>query len=186
MVFTLRKMTKITVMFFLAGLILKAPAVNGYLLTNSCTNINGETISFSSFEGKLLFVEAFASDCYWCQKEHPELEKLYQEFASEINMVSISIKSDETVETLTQYIADYPTSWLIGFDDGLQFAREFNIKSTPTMLLFNQEGQLLSQKVGYTEYAELSSMISQYLSLPNPQPSNTLDGHDSRDRKSVV
>ncbi|MCE7736916.1 MAG: TlpA family protein disulfide reductase [Candidatus Heimdallarchaeota archaeon] len=187
MVFILQKTTKLISTLFFVSLLVNAQTVNGYLLTNTYTDIDGSTIPFSIYEGKLLMVEAFASDCPACWSQHDEMKKLHQEYSTEIFMIGITIKTDETVATLTQYLIDFPTDWPVGFDDGFQLAQDFNLRSTPTMLLFNQEGRLLQQKVGFTPFAELSSMVSQYLLISNPQPSDSIDGYDDEgDSGSVI
>lgn len=178
---------KIIYPFVFAILLVNIQIVNGYLLTHSFTDVNGNSTPLSVYEGKLLLLEAFATDCYWCQEEHSELEQLHQEFKNDIFMVSISIKTDaQSIMTLSEYLKQFPTTWPIGFDDGFQFSQQFNIQSTPTMILFNQEGKLLQQSVGFTPYEELSQSVGQYLLISNPQPDDTIDGYDGESSSGSV
>ncbi|MCE7733776.1 MAG: TlpA family protein disulfide reductase [Candidatus Heimdallarchaeota archaeon] len=163
-----------------------APSANAYLLTNSYTNLSNQNIFFEKFDGSLLFVEAFSTTCVYCIQEHDELVKLYDEYGNQIYMLSLSINSNDNIDTLTQFVNDYPMGWEIGLDYGSKFQQDFDIRSTPTMLLFNQEGRLLTQKVGFTEFSELSQMVSGYLAISNPRPSNTIDSFEGNDNSGSL
>jgi thiol-disulfide isomerase/thioredoxin len=167
-------------------ILLTTNQANGYLLNISYTDLNGNQVSYGIYEGKLLLIEAFSTTCPACQDYHPTLDQIHDTYGSDINMVSVSIDTDDTIATVSQYKSDYPTNWPIGLDPTTQLASIFKIEFTPTTLLLNQEGRLLSTKVGAKPYAEISSMVSGYLAISNPQPSDSVNIDNGGDDSGSV
>lgn len=60
-------------------------------------DMNGNTIKLSSFKGKYLLLDFWASWCGPCRKENPELKKLYTKYGNtKIEFLSISIDTDKS------------------------------------------------------------------------------------------
>ncbi|MHA2275795.1 MAG: TlpA family protein disulfide reductase, partial [Candidatus Kariarchaeaceae archaeon] len=147
---------------------------DGYLLKGTFTDLNGNEIPYEIFEGRLLLVEGFWTECSAWIQIHPELNKIYQEYQNIVEMVSVAVFPADTIATVTQFKVDHPTPWGIGIDTDGELAGIFNIQYTPTLLLFNLEGRRLYENTGYMSYNDIKAVLEAYLSIPNPQPSDSV------------
>ena len=110
-------MQKYHFLTFLTIIILsQAQMTNAYSLQGSYLNMDEQEVPFTDFEGELLLVEAFATWCSHCQDEHEELDKLWKKYNNSLQILSLSVASDDTLTTVRDYLVDYPTSWAVGLD----------------------------------------------------------------------
>ena len=165
-------------------IILLAPSVGGqtYGISGSFTDTNNLDSAYSNYYGQYLFVEAFSTTCSFCQNMHPVLTNVYDALNDKMVMLSISINPSDDLQRIQQWIVDYPSKWLVGYD--YSFANKFQISSTPTMILFSPSGTILDQWVGVTSFAVLSSEIDSAIAantevLQSNGQTQTTDGQTS-------
>ena len=139
--------------------------VGAYSLEGSYTNLEDQNVKFERFKGIPLFLEAFSTECSHCLDQHPELVRIYNEFKNTVSMLSLTVDADDDIAKLLEYNISYPTSWEMGrnLDSTLE---RFNIKYTPTMILFDSEGNYANCWIGFTEYSILNFEINSFLDDP--------------------
>lgn len=126
------------------------------------SNIESKEIDLSSFEGKVVYIDFWASWCGPCKKSFPELDKLYikhQDNGFEL----IAVNLDELVSDANNFLKNYPVSFPIGTDpDGIS-AEKFSIKGMPSGYLLDKKGVVRHIVVGFSdgEGAHLDQLISQ-------------------------
>ncbi|OLS26285.1 MAG: Thiol-disulfide oxidoreductase ResA [Candidatus Heimdallarchaeota archaeon LC_2] len=137
-----------------------------YSITGLYQDANNVLQPFSKYEGKLLLVEGFATDCPHCQDEHKELDQLWESYDGTINLLSLSVSSDDTLEKINDYLVKYPTPWDIGRDIEFSFRDKYGIQAFPSLLLFTETGEIASCHVGERSFADLSSDIDSLMADP--------------------
>ena len=105
---------------FLLILFLNSSPTRAYSITGLYRDTNSVEQPFSKYEGKVLLVEGFATDCSHCQDEHKELDQLWDSYNGTINLLSLSVSTDDSIEKIKDYLVKYPTPWDIGID--IQFS----------------------------------------------------------------
>ena len=83
-------------------------------------NLNGQTVSLSDFDGKVVMIEFWATWCPPCRESAPEMEALYQRF-NDRSFVLLSISIDEggdAVEKVRAFANEYNLSYPILMDNG--------------------------------------------------------------------
>lgn len=130
-----------------------------YNLNLGFTNLGGNSVLFSSYQGKWLFVEWFWTQCHFCIQQHPDLEKLNNAITGNFTMVSLA-GSRDTLTTIKDFKAQHITSWVMGLDKSDAFAKKFGITGTPTMILFDPNGYLVKSWNGLTDFNTLYNYIS--------------------------
>lgn len=106
---------------------------------------DGNTVDFSRFRGKYVYVDLWASWCGPCCAEVPHLKKLEKDMAgSNVEFVSISLDSsrDSWIKKMAQL--DMHGNQLLCNDDRL--AQMLNVKGIPHFLVYDPEGRLLIYK----------------------------------------
>lgn len=163
------------------SLLASVQSSNAYLLPGSYMGLDGTPVSYDTYEGKYLLIEAFSTKCGACISYHPELAKVYDALSSQINMVSVSINAEDTIPVLNQFISEHPTSWDIGMDIDRYLVNTYGITHTPTTILLNEEGRRMDMSVGSKTASEVIGVVEGYLALTDPDNTNSPGGFDDND-----
>ena len=148
---------------------------SAYNIDDQFTLLNGSQVSFSQYEGKLLFVEAFYTGCGYCIDLHPILVNLFESYGSTIQMVSLAIwPNRDTLQTLNTFNQEYPIAWDLGLDSDASFKESYGITGTPTSFLFDSNGNQLYVWNGLNQYAAYADVFDIYIA--NPPPATNSDG----------
>lgn len=140
-------------------ILVQSQGVSAYGLQGSYLDMNEQQVPFSNFEGKLLLVEAFATWCSHCQDEHEELGKLWEKYSDSLQILSLSVASDDTLTTVRDYLLGYPSNWDVGLDIDDNFKNNYGISGFPALLFFDNQGEVLSCHLGERSFEDLSSDV---------------------------
>ena len=114
--------------------------------TVSLTDGTTATLSELLKEKDLVVLNIFASWCGPCEKEFPEMEKVYQANKDKMVIVSVSGDPDDTMEMISDYKASHGLSFPMGLaGDALDF---LTIPGFPTTIFVNRDGKAGFVKVG--------------------------------------
>ena len=128
------------------------------------TDINGQPFNIKSLRGKYVFLDFWASWCYWCRKENPNVLKAYEQLKNK-NLQIVSVSFDESKASWENAVKEDKLPWLQVSDlkgmkvkDGL--AAMLDIKAIPQNLLINPEGIIIATNLRGEELpAKLSALI---------------------------
>lgn len=124
---------------------------SAYVMSGSYQNLNGTNINYSSYEGQFVFLEGFSTTCHFCWDQHPIIDDLFEAYGTEVTFISIAIfRTIDTIQTLSDYVVEYPTPWKIGLDDG-NLKDTMSITGTPSMFLLDKAGNILERFNGFTD-----------------------------------
>ncbi|MEI6745371.1 MAG: TlpA disulfide reductase family protein [Methylococcaceae bacterium] len=128
------------------------------------TALNGEKMSLEKLRGKPVIVTFWATDCESCLKEIPMWLDLYQRYhAQGLEIIGVSMYYDppnHVIEFNKLHALPYP----ITLDIEAKLAKEFgDVSVTPTTFLLNSKGEIVWQKIGLFELAELQPQIENLL-----------------------
>ena len=66
------------------------------LLNSKIVDINNKEISLEEFKGKVILFDVWHSACYWCIKQFPEVQELYDQYKSDslVRIISLNYPID--------------------------------------------------------------------------------------------
>jgi thiol-disulfide isomerase/thioredoxin len=130
-------------------LILKRGA-NGERMSDFTQNdINGKPVTFSSFKGKYVLVDFWASWCVPCRRENPIVLKAYQKFADK-GFTVIGVSLDDNAEKWKKAVEMDKMPWtqlsdLKGRNN--EVATYYGIGGLPANYLVNPEGIIVARNL---------------------------------------
>jgi thiol-disulfide isomerase/thioredoxin len=119
---------------------------------------NGKDTTLSSYRGKPVFIEFWATWCAPCVDLTPELKKLYSETASK-GLVWLTFDNDEDPATAEKFLKQEQIPWPNYHDEDGTIGNAFRREGIPLGILIDAEGKVTFYKTGY-EIPELRSAIA--------------------------
>jgi thiol-disulfide isomerase/thioredoxin len=128
-------------------------------------DISGQKIASSSWAGKVLVLNFWATWCPPCLRELTLFDKLQQASpAGSLQIVGIAIDSKEEVE---RFLADSPVSFpiLLGNTDTVEMSRRLGnrLQGLPYTLIFDRRGKRVFGQIGELTHASLSEQLKPLL-----------------------
>lgn len=135
---------------------------------------NGVTHTLSSYRGKTVFLNFWATWCLPCRAEMPDIQKLYEEFASTVNaddnpdndVVILSIAApgygDETdVAGIASFLAENGYTYPVLMDEGGTQYAPYYISAFPTTFLIRRDGRVEGYVTGGISESSMRKFIAQ-------------------------
>ncbi|MBI4681833.1 MAG: TlpA family protein disulfide reductase [Nitrospirae bacterium] len=116
----------------------------------------GNDVSLSSFKGKPVLLNFWATWCPYCRKERAHLNTLYKEYRDK-GLIIVSVSTDSSVNDVKIFLKNTPADFIILSDSERKAASLYNIGGYPTSFLINREGIIKNQLLGYQEWTSSSS-----------------------------
>lgn len=127
----------------------------------SYPNISSEMISLSSFRGRLVYVDVWATWCGPCIAEIPSLERLQKDYENmDIVFLSVSVDTDKEAweKMLTEDQLGGVQLWADGWS---QITKSYAIFGIPRFMLVDKSGELIAVDAPRPSSNEIRTMIDQ-------------------------
>ena len=126
-------------------------------------DLNGKTVSFSDFKGKVVVLDFWATWCPPCVMEIPHFIELYDQYKDRgFAMVGISVDR-EGVSVVESFVRKYRVNYPILMTDGQVQKTYGGIPSIPTTFVIDSAGNIRQKYVGYREKAVFEADIKTLL-----------------------
>ena len=106
-------------------------------------------------DGEVKLVNFWASWCAPCRDSFPWMELMHQRYGDK-GLAIVAINLDEKREMAGPFLADFKTSFDILYDPKGEVASHFNLQGMPSSYLFDSEGQLVSEHLGFFKSKQLA------------------------------
>ena len=123
--------------------------------------LTGQSVTFSSFRGKVILLEFMEANCPHCEHMAPILSALYSQY--ENNVVFISVVgpwNSVTLQDTENFVRTYGVTWTLVYDSsGIVFSN-YGIQATPTFFIISRDGLVSSTFQGEQTPNTLTGAIS--------------------------
>lgn len=109
---------------------------------------DGTPVVFSDLEGKVVFVNFWATWCPPCIAEMPQLQKLYNDYGNQVEFLFIS---NEKSGTINAFMKEQGFT-LPAYIPVTQYPNDFETSSIPTTFIINKKGEIVIEKKGVAQW----------------------------------
>jgi cytochrome c biogenesis protein CcmG/thiol:disulfide interchange protein DsbE len=131
-------------------------------------SVDGKPLTLAAFQGKVVFLNFWATWCGPCRAEVPDLVALQERYKDHLQIIGLDVDDDDTAE-IQKYVKetgiDYPVA-MTPDDLRTQYG---GIPALPTSFILDTEGRVVQKHVGYTDPELYETEIRALLGLP-PHP----------------
>src|SRR5262245_38744172 len=115
--------------------------------TFTVTDLSGRTISSDSWQGKVVFVNFWATWCPPCRAEIPDLVALQKKYPDDIVIVGVS-EDEGPIESVKEFAATYKVNYPIVMVTPEMRKIFKGIVALPTTFVLDRKGQIVQKHVG--------------------------------------
>ncbi len=131
--------------------------------------LTGQSISLSSFRGKVVFLEFMEPWCPHCQNMAPILQDLYTKYHNNANFTFISVAgpwngpdgNPASASDAAKFISTYGSGWTYVYDSsGTVMNSAYGVNSTPTFFIIGKSGAVVTSFQGEQPEGTLTTAIN--------------------------
>jgi thiol-disulfide isomerase/thioredoxin len=112
----------------------------------------GKVVDLQSLKGKVIFLNFWATWCPPCQAEMPSINKLYNQFKSDPNVVFILVDADSDLPKAQKFL-DKKKYSLPVYEVASNIPEQLFKGSLPTTVVFDKKGRISFNEEGAANYA---------------------------------
>jgi peroxiredoxin len=110
-------------------------------------NLAGEEISLEDLQGRVVFLNFWATDCPPCVAEMPDLNRVAKTFAGrKFEMMAVS--TDINKEDVARFYRERNLTMPAYVDPHKKVARKYNVRFTPESFVIDSEGNVAKYYIG--------------------------------------
>ena len=111
------------------------------------SNLEGQTVSLSSFLGNPVFINFWTTTCGPCVEEMPYLQQIQNDWASK-GLIILSIDLGEDTDRVKNFIRSHNYTFPVLLDSQYEVAGKYNVRYTPTSIFIDTEGKIKADIIG--------------------------------------
>jgi thiol-disulfide isomerase/thioredoxin len=114
-------------------------------------DLSGTVRRLSDFNGKVVFLNFWATWCGPCRFEMPSMEKLYRKYKdSGLEIVAVNLQEDRN--SVQRFVDEYGLSFPVLLDKTGRIGATYGARSIPTTYIIGRDGTVLAGTIGTREW----------------------------------
>jgi len=132
---------------------LPMPPLNGKSITNMGWSLaDGKHSAFSDFNGKILVLDFYATWCEPCRRSIPHLIGLQRRYENDVRVIGLNVGGPDDAAEVPGFAQEFKIQYQLGIpDDDLASLLLANSDAIPQTFIFDREGKLMRNFVGFGE-----------------------------------
>lgn len=115
--------------------------------------VDGNVVRLSDYQGKIVFLNIWATWCGPCQEEMPSMERLYQQLKDQpFEILAVSIDA-QGLPTVAPFVKEYKLSFPVLIDRQNNIGRLYKATGVPETFIIDKNGIIVSKVIGYRNWS---------------------------------
>jgi thiol-disulfide isomerase/thioredoxin len=124
--------------------------------------------NLKALEGKVIFLNFWATWCGPCRQEMPSMEILYQRFKDQ-GLEILAVNFQEGQKDVAAFMKNYKLSFPAALDSSGQVGGIYGIEAFPTTYIIDRDGYIISRVVGSLNWNTPKLLVAFETLLNSPQ-----------------
>jgi len=136
-----------------------------YVEQSTFTDLQGNDVSLSDFEGKVVLIDFWETWCKPCLASFPTMQKVQEEYPDSFVVLAVTPGFSDTREDARQFAEnhDYTFTYLM---DSNNLHQKLGVQGIPYKVYVDAEGSLIEQSMGTSgpqgDYDKLKKIIKKH------------------------
>lgn len=119
----------------------------------SIQDLQGNAVDFAAYQGKVVFINLWATWCSPCRAEMPSIERLYQHFKDhpDVAFVMLSVDDPDKRPAVIRFIKNKAHTFPVFMPRG-SLPAQLQVSSIPTTLVLAKDGRIAKHEIGMRNY----------------------------------
>ncbi|MBD3272107.1 MAG: redoxin family protein, partial [Elusimicrobia bacterium] len=113
------------------------------------SDFSGKVYTDKTFEGKVLFIDFWASWCPPCVASVPKVDELHRAYVDNPNVVVIGINLDTNTRQAERFINENEIPYIVLQGGNSSVGNDYGVRGIPTFLVINQSGVIEKRYTGF-------------------------------------
>lgn len=139
-----------------------AEADRGEPIEFTGTGVDGAAIDLADFRGKVVLLNTWFAGCGPCRKEAPDLEEVWQEYASR-NVQFLGVNTNDTANIAAAFAKRFGTTYpsVLDADSGAAMLalRGVAPQATPTTIVLDTQGRVAARVSGVVDPSVITGLL---------------------------
>jgi len=114
-------------------------------------DVEGRELTSTSFHGKVVLLNFWATWCVPCRAEMPALEKLYREHRNG-GFVALAVNFKEKARDVQRFTRDLGLTLPMALDADGTVSRDLKVRGLPVTFLLDRDGRILWRAIGARDW----------------------------------
>lgn len=120
--------------------------------------LDGSVIKLSEIRDKNVLINFWYTGCTFCVIEMPDLQKLQEAYPDDLLLLAINV--GESKEVIEDFMNENKLNFTVLLDEDMQVAYDYGIRSFPTTIAVNKNGEIVSGFIGMLTYEQMEKLYS--------------------------
>ena len=122
--------------------------------------LDQQQYSLSDSQGKWTIVNFWASWCEPCKMEAPHLQRLYEEYHDQLEILAVNITKKDTRKDVQEFVNRNELTFPVLFDEQGDVSMMYGAFTIPTTIFIDEKGNIKHEFVGPMEESFIIDLLS--------------------------
>jgi cytochrome c biogenesis protein CcmG, thiol:disulfide interchange protein DsbE len=136
---------------------ISAPIVGSKAPDFTLNTLDGEPVSLSDLEGKVVLINFWATWCEPCKIEMPFFQSRYEQHAPQFEVLAVNYAEPE--DTVRRFVEAEGLTFTILLDRSAEVVRKYQVRGYPTTLVVGPDGIIQVYHIGIVTQRQLDGYL---------------------------